>query len=666
MRARGWSQPLVAVVFACVPWLLAVPSAVAGQWLFRAGFSVPTSRESHPAVAMNSSGEAAIAFATNGERVSLRPAEGDFEYHEWGGVQVSESGVTGEDPAVAIDTRGDVVAVWTQATGANPQIYAAIRAAGSSFGAPVAVSPATEAAETASVGISDAGEATVAWVADGVVRTASATLAGSFGASTALSGKGANAGSVHVAVDSAGAAIVSWVRDGELETSTRPAGGDFPEPGIGGEAEQLGSVADSSTPRVLIDASGEALAVWRNPAEQVRAAWQPAGGSFAPPEALGTTSGEADAALNSGGEAVAAWPVGSGTDVDTGDPGGPFGSPEYVASAWGAGFLAQGVAVAIGVSGNIAIESEEVEASGNVWQGTWRQPGGSFAPIEGLFLGAPEAAGSLATAGDSAGDLLGVWSDSSDGEMSCWLYDAGPQIGPIAARSSATVGEPVDFSVAEPESAWKPLKSIEWNFGDGATAEGATVAHGFTKAGTYEVTATASDGQYTGLVDMGGILELVSNSVSHTVTVLAAPAPPSAPAARAALTGLRLARSAFGAASSGPDAVASIERAGTTARFGLTAAATVLFAVERTEGGRREQGRCVVVGVTARVPETKRCTFQRRLGSFDRAGHAGQNAFRLTGRLGGEALRAGSYVLVARIKGSSEHDRQARFRIVPR
>ena len=70
---------------------------------------------------------------------------------------------------------------------------------------------------------------------------------------------------------------------------------------------------------------------------------------------------------------------------------------------------------------------------------------------------------------------------------------------PVEARieplkAPVMVGQPVEFS--ERGSVGK-IASRKWDFGDGASAEGATARHAFAKAGVYKVTLTVVDGDYT-------------------------------------------------------------------------------------------------------------------------------------------------------------------------
>jgi hypothetical protein len=132
----------------------------------------------------------------------------------------------------------------------------------------------------------------------------------------------------------------------------------------------------------------------------------------------------------------------------------------------------------------------------------------------------------------------------------------------------------------------------------------------------------------------------------------------------AVLSGLRISPTAFRAARSGPSARAAARRRGAIVSFRLDRAASVRFRVERALKGRRVGRRCVKPERSNR--RRRGCTRYRRLrGSFTRAGAAGRNRFRFTGRFGGRTLRPGRYRLVAtpRAGTRSGKPKRAHFRI---
>ena len=134
------------------------------------------------------------------------------------------------------------------------------------------------------------------------------------------------------------------------------------------------------------------------------------------------------------------------------------------------------------------------------------------------------------------------------------------------------------------------------------------------------------------------------------------------------LSRLAISPLAFPAASSGPSArgAGRRRRTGAQVTFRLNLAASVRFTVERRTVGRRVRSRCVAR--SRRNQRARRCVrYVRVRGSFTRAGDAGANAFRFTGRMARRKLRPGRYRLAARptAAGRVGNTRRAPFRIVP-
>jgi hypothetical protein len=100
---------------------------------------------------------------------------------------------------------------------------------------------------------------------------------------------------------------------------------------------------------------------------------------------------------------------------------------------------------------------------------------------------------------------------------------------------------------------------------------------------------------------------------------------------------------AFRAARSGGSiAVAT----GASVAYTLSEAATTSFTVARMLPGQPKGAQCVKP--SKRLRRAKRCTRLVPMpGGFSQAAHAGRNLFRFTGRIGGRALRPGSYTLSA-------------------
>jgi hypothetical protein len=128
-----------------------------------------------------------------------------------------------------------------------------------------------------------------------------------------------------------------------------------------------------------------------------------------------------------------------------------------------------------------------------------------------------------------------------------------------------------------------------------------------------------------------------------------------------------LSPSSFPAAPGGPSAVAARRRRyGSKVTYALNGAASVRFTVALGQAGRKAKGgRCVKPTRSNR--RAGRCTRYVTLpGSFVRAGQAGGNSFRFTGRLSGRKLTPGSYQLLATpfIGTMSGQAASAPFRII--
>ena len=103
------------------------------------------------------------------------------------------------------------------------------------------------------------------------------------------------------------------------------------------------------------------------------------------------------------------------------------------------------------------------------------------------------------------------------------------------------------------------------------------------------------------------------------------------------ISALTLGPSAFRVAGAGP--------IGTTVRFGLDAAGTVVLTVTRAAPGKRSGRRCVAP--SRRLESARKCTRAITLpGSLRKAATAGANTLRFSGRLRGKALPPGAYTLV--------------------
>ncbi|HEX5908969.1 MAG TPA: hypothetical protein VFY44_00660 [Thermoleophilaceae bacterium] len=124
--------------------------------------------------------------------------------------------------------------------------------------------------------------------------------------------------------------------------------------------------------------------------------------------------------------------------------------------------------------------------------------------------------------------------------------------------------------------------------------------------------------------------------------------PPPADRTKPTFGSLSFSRTTFAAAKSGSAFSAQRKRratpVGTKVSFNLSEAAAVKFTVQRKTTGRRVSGRCKAR--TRKNRRKARCTLWKNVrGSFTYTGKAGRNSLTFRGRIGGRALRTGSYRL---------------------
>ena len=208
-----------------------------------------------------------------------------------------------------------------------------------------------------------------------------------------------------------------------------------------------------------------------------------------------------------------------------------------------------------------------------------------------------------------------------------------------------------------------------WDFGDGQTQTSAlpAVQHTYAKPGSYPVTLTVTDqaGCSLAFVFTGQTASCNGSAkarASQTITV-----PP------VTVGKETISPRAFPAKPSGPSALAAKRKRkrsyGAKVTYTLNEAASVRFTVQRRSDGRkvRHGKKTTCDRPTKRNRKKHRCARYTTLkGSFTRAGLAGTNRFRFTGRLRGKRLRPGKYRLVATptANGTTGRAATANFRII--
>ena len=198
-------------------------------------------------------------------------------------------------------------------------------------------------------------------------------------------------------------------------------------------------------PRVETAADGEAVAVWMD-------------------DFTSTTSVRAVmAAVRSGGTWSSATPI----DPNTVDPSGP--------------------ATAIDAAGNVTAVWH------NATTGTQRYAvhphGGSFG---GAQDGLPATLAPIAAA-DAAGHVHAAWALGSTAVDTAVFDQVAPTLGTVTvAPTDALTGVAVQFDGSATDT-WSGPVTLHWDFGDGQSADGASVAHAFDSAGSFAPKLVATD-----------------------------------------------------------------------------------------------------------------------------------------------------------------------------
>jgi PKD domain len=487
--------------------LLATAAAAAPTWLPPAQIS-PGPLAVDPHLALSPAGEAVVVWdhevgsvcATAPDNpacihileASSRPA-GSWEAP----VELMRPGV-GSGPRVAVNNRGDAVAVWRHDIGAPRVLQAAYRPGTSrQWQAPIDLSEAGAIAGQ-EVGLDGAGNAVAVWNLDrggGYVVQAEERPAASgvWGAPINLSQVGGNApGPPSLALNANGGAVAVWARaGGVVQASLRTSG-------VWQPATDLSAPGALLDPDVAIDPAGDAVAVWswQGPSGTVvQAAFHPAGGGWtAPAQVSGTPASPAPrarTAIDGGGNAVVVWLGGPA-------PGVRAATRPRATGAWSR-------PAAVSTAGQAASTPEfSINPAGNALA-VWRQGGTTVASLRpansGVWFPPTNlSAANVETRGpqvavDDAGRAVAIWSRFGPAEN---VVDVAPLTasGPafsarIPAKDAARV--PVLLSVLAAGWAAPLVGQPSWQFGDGTSATGATVRHAYSATGRYTVTVSQSD-----------------------------------------------------------------------------------------------------------------------------------------------------------------------------
>ena len=615
--------------------------------------------DARPRVAMSSRGDVAFAFtdaADDALMLRVRPPGGVL-----GPVETLATAASGGSiflQGLAFDGSGNLTALYTRDKFSAPMAFSAsarVRRADGTFLDEEPLATGTTASFRTDFDMNARGEAVAAWQADGPVQAAFRPAGGTFGSATTLAASGGGASGPQAAIGAGGDAVVVWTEttNHDLDASYRPAGGAFTTPGhkISTLQAPFGSASavapDGSVVFVWVATTGSDTQVQR----ALRAPG--AGGAFTSElKVAGPFTGGftfvPGVTTDNAGTSVAAFEHNGVVEAAFRSAGGEFGAPSPLGSGGSSAFGAD-------PSGGVAVTWLNFTSDPPVLQAAVRPAGGgAFGSATTVKTGTSGHFLENAGAGmDAEGNGVTGFSDFSSSHagpepVAGAGFDAvPPRLSGLQVAAGGGQHTPLPFSVGTFDE-WGPVTTT-WSFGDGATAEGASLQHSFDKPGGYDVSVTAHDA--------------VGNSAGP-LTGHTAIADTEAPS----FANASLSNRTFRDAAAATVVAARRKRVprGTTIRFALSEAAAVAIRVQHRVRGRKVGRRCV--RQTRRNRTRKRCShFVRATATLRRAGQAGPNSVRFTGRVRKKKLRPGVYRFVLQATDAARHKSTAsrlRFRVV--
>jgi PKD domain len=328
-------------------------------------------------------------------------------------------------PQVAVDAAGNAVAIWERHVGGEEIVEATERPAGGDWSAPEVLSLPDEEGERSQVAIDAAGTAIAVWITGDsstgfVVRSATRPLGGEWSEPEDVSDSISEAGTPRLALDASTEAVAIWTtfESGArlLQGAIRATDGEWSEPDDVSAAGEF--VTPLEAPDVAIDAAGNAVAVWNlvSPDDVVQAAVRPAGGDWAEPDDLseaGEDGGQPAVAMNDAGLAVAAWTRLDGTNTIQAavrPAGGDWAEPDDLSDA------SQNAAepdVAIDEAGEAVAVWARSNGTNDIVQAAVRPAGGDWGEPDDLSASGQHGLSPVVAANVAVG-AVALW-DRSDG-----------------------------------------------------------------------------------------------------------------------------------------------------------------------------------------------------------------------------------------------------------
>ncbi len=499
---------LLAGCLAALPLAATASGAAAPGWLPAKILSTSSGDAVVPEVAADSRGDVAVVWTqAQGNRWTIQAAIRRAG-RPWSKARaISAVADHVGSPHIVFDGRGNALSVWERFDGKNfIAESAAYDAATDTWSPPVALSRPGRDAVTPRIAVNARGEAVALWPSltrsGWTMQAASRTARGVWGPPVDLENPLQGTGFPDVVVDPAGNAIAVWAQTSgagfTVESSYRPVGGAW------GEVTDLSQPgrSDSITPQVALEGGGGVDVVWARSTPTrtiVEEVVRSAAGAWSQPRRLSPPGPDAVApaiVTNGRGAAAVVWTSsgkgGLAVVARYRRPGHDWG-PAVTLSRSSSGPLSP--QVALDGQGDVVVVWTRSNGGRSRVQAMARQAasGDWSAPKELSGPGSDALTPQLALDGQGDGAL--AWSRCD--QKSCVVEAAGydgsaPALDDLAVPARGAAGVPLTFSVA-PLDVWSAVTSIRWSFGDGTAATGRRETHVYARPGRYAVRVTVSD-----------------------------------------------------------------------------------------------------------------------------------------------------------------------------
>ncbi len=239
-----------------------------GSWTQPETISTPETQPIGLALAVDPKGNAIVAWTKTGDtgvgiETAFRPAGGGWEAPR----ELSAANASYGSPQVALSSSGDGIVAWECCFPSSRIEAARFSMPSRTSQPPEDVSPPGVAAEAPQLALDAKGDALAVWYASSssVVQAATGRPGGHFGAPRFV-GRGISGAQLVLATNARGDAIVAWQRGSpsffqasDIQAAVRPANRVF-EPA----ATMPGSIVP---PAVAVDGQGNGIVVWTLPSE---------------------------------------------------------------------------------------------------------------------------------------------------------------------------------------------------------------------------------------------------------------------------------------------------------------------------------------------------------------------------------------------------------------